>query len=378
MRKAFEFVDSITLASASTDYYLTNGLPNDYLYWGIYLDVSLRDVVGTAALASILYGSPTTFIEQITVEGNMIGRGRVVVFDMSGRQAWQFVRSLGISGYADPDGFVSAAGATGTYDIRVGYLIPFAALGSVAMERATLLPANMFSNPLTLRIRRGGAESLGINAATSTQTITAYGSSSGSPVVNVSRIIVKEGLGAPQVSQLLCQKLRQGPFSITTSVTDGLIGRLNTGNLIGRIHLMQGTAETDVGQSGELASGTYSAVTRYRLRQNQNVIRNFIPRDGARYAQMTKGLPYYSEPVIAINGSNVIAPGGLTAGFLWGERVGETLIDFCPDGSLDDALDTVLWAARGQSLLLYGDVTGAPNQQVEVITEEYSPVNLGA
>lgn len=370
MRKTLAFLDGFDLAAASSDVLLPNGIPNDFLMWGIYLDVSFRDVIGTAAAASIPFGSPTTFIERVTVEGSLLGRGNVQVIDLSGRQLWQYVRSImGNVGYLNTDDLVVDAGAVATYDIRIGYLIPFVAFGSVDMERATLLPGNMFSNPLTLRVRRGGAESIAINAATSTQTFTAFGSATGNPRVEVSRVIIKEGLGQPQRAPLLCQKLRQGPFTLTTNLTDGLIGRLSTGKLIGRIHFQAGTAETDTGQNGELASGSYALVTRYRIKQNENVIRNVRGRDQGYVGAFLRGLNFYGDAELTLQG-----PQAQTGGFIRGERPGETLFDFCPDGNLDDSLNTVLWAQQGQSLLVNGDVAGAANQQLEVITEEYSPL----
>ncbi|MGH8715518.1 MAG: hypothetical protein ACREA9_29000 [Pyrinomonadaceae bacterium] len=370
MKKSLAFLDNVPLPSASADALLSNGIPNDYLMWGLYLDVSFRDVIAVAGAASIPFGSPTTFIERITVEGQLLGRGRVTVIDLSGRQLWQYVRSvMGQVGYVNADDLVADAGAIATYDIRIGYLIPFVSFGSVDMERATLLPGNMFSNPLTLRIRRGGLESIAVNAGTTTQTFSAFGSGAGNPSVNVSRIIIREGLGMPQRAPLLCQKSRQGPFTLTSSVTDGLLGRLNVGNLIARLHLQQGTAETDTGQNGELASGSYALVTRYRIKQNQNVIRDVIPRDQGYVGAFLRGVNFYGDAELTIQ-----APQAQTGGFLRGERVGESLFDFCPDGSLDDALNTVLWAQQGQNLLINGDVVGAANQQLEAITEELSPL----
>ena len=370
MRKSLEYIDDVQLTAASTDFFLTNGLPNDYMTWGLYVEVSFRDVVGTAAAASVIFGSPTSFIERFEVSGNMLGKGRIAVIDLSGRQMFQYARFMrGVPSYVDSDNFVVGAGAVATYDIRIGYILPFVALGSIAAERATLLPANMFSNPLQVRIRRGGAESIAVNAGTTTQTFTAYGSGAGNPVASVSRIVIKEGLGEPQRAPLLCQKLRQGPFPLTANLTNGLVGRLNTGNLIGRIHMQVGVAEQDAGQSGELASGSFANLARLYLKQNANFIRNVRPRDQMVQAALERGLNLYGDATMLAQG---IA--GQTTGILLGERAGEFLFDFCPDGNLDDALNTVLWAQRGQNLLINADATGLANQQLEVLTEEYSAI----
>ena len=368
MRKSLEFLDSISLAAASTTYPLSNGIPNDYLMWGLQLDLEFRNVIGTSALTSMLYGSPLTFLQRITVEGNLLNRGNIKIFDMSGRQAYQYHRAVAaVPGYVDPDDLIVDAGATATYDIRAQYIIPFVSLGSPAMERATLLPGNMFSNPLSLKVTRGGAEALGINDTNSTQTFTSYGAGTGSPTLYVHRIVVKEGLGKAVRAPLLCQKFLQGPFTLTSTLTNGLIATLDNGVLYPRMHFLTGTASTDTGQSGELASGSSGIISNLYIRRNDSLIRNFRYRSGQYYGAVARGLNMYGDALLTSQG-----PGAQTGGFIQGERQGECLLDFCPDGSLDDSLDTLIWPNRGQQLRLYADLTGAANQQLEVIGEELS------
>jgi hypothetical protein len=368
MRIVEEYLGSMDLAAAGGEYLFVGGIPNDYRYYGLLVDVEFRDVVGTAALASIIYGSPASFLQRIQVEGNLMGKGTKTIFDMSGRQAWQLARALtGCPPWIDADDFVVDAGATATYDISIQYPIIFPAMRTApSHQEATLLPGNAMSEPMTLRLTRGGAESLGVNAATSTQTFTSYGAATGNPTAYIHRLIVKEGLGKAAATPIVCRKLRQGPFDLTVSGNDILIGTLNTGQLIGRIFLQTGTKETDAGQSGELASASNALITRVYLRRQDQNIRNFQYRHVHRFFPWFKGLDQGGGNELTTQGQ-----GGQTGGFLKNERVGENLIEFLPMGNLDDALNTIPWPALGQRLQLYGDVTGASNQIVECITETY-------
>jgi hypothetical protein len=364
-----EYLQTISLAARSTDYQLQNGLPNDYGYVGLWLDVSFRLVIGVHATAAPFFLSSLTFLERITVQGNLAGRGNIILFDMPGWMAWRYGTIMkSVTPYVDPDNIVVAAGAIGTYDIRFQIPVYFIASANPGGRFSSLLPAYRFANPLTLTIRTGAAAAAIGNVDTGTTYVyTAYGSGAGSPGVDVSRIVVKQGPGSMKGSQILCTKTVQGPFVLTATVTDGQIGRLNTGNLIGRIYLLTGL--TDTTTPTVLASTSNAMLTRLRLKQNQQLIRDEIFQALHRYTPFALSLPEFSNQGMSAQG-----PAGQTGAFATGETIGEALVDFVPDGTLDDALNTVGWQAAGANLYLNGDVTGVANQVVHVMTEEYSRV----
>ena len=365
MRTKLQYLENVVLTNPSTDYRLQNGIPNDYAMTEIVIDLSLRDVVAVAGLGVIPFGSPSTFIERITLQGQLLGKGFVTLFDMTGRQAFQFARFFyANAGFVDPDNLVVGAGAVGTYDIRVQYRIPLTGSFGPAGRMASMLPGNMFANPLILTIRRGNATSLGLNAGGSTQTFSAYGVGTGSPSVEVHRVIVEQGLSRQARVPILVTKTAQGPFTLTATLTDGQIGRLNTGRLIGKLWFQTGVQ--DLTNTNELASVTNAAITRLRLKQNTTTFYDALYRSLHYWANARRGLLMGAEELLTLQG-----PAAQTGGFNRWERVGEAWIDFVPEGNIDDALVTNLWQSQGQNLFLYGDVTGVANQQVEVISEEY-------
>ena len=364
-----QYLGGFDMATAAQDYENLT-IPNDYAMEGLIIEARFRNVVAVASTAAPNFGSPFTFLERIAVEGQLQGKGSRTVFSLSGRQCAQYGRLVGAIGTpVDPDNFIVGAGAAATYDIQAYYYVPFNALGASPMARMlTLLPGNRFVQPLTLRIRRGGLESLAEDAGGSTQTFTAYGVGTGSPRIEVHRVLVKEGMGKAARTRFLCTHTSQGPFTTTANLTNGRIGELSTGRLIGRIFLQSGVVGTG-GAQPELVTGQAAVLTRVYLMQAENFIRNFQFRTGHQISPWFKGVDTGTWLQLTSQG---IA--GQTGGFAIGERVGECLIDFIPDGNLDDALMTEGWLQRGDHLFLNGDVTGLANSQIEVVTEEYEHI----
>jgi hypothetical protein len=169
---------------------------------------------------------------------------------------------------------------------------------------------------------------------------------------------------------LISQKVREvSSTSVATTGTDRQLAQLSTGALVGRMFLMTGVAETDTGQNGELASGSDAIIDILRLKQNQQVLRQFRYRSGHYWGMHEHNLNAYGDALLTSQG-----PGAQTGGFIRGERVGELLIDFVPDGNIDNVLNPQAMPFRGQDLFIYGDVTGAANQVLEIITERYMPM----
>jgi len=359
-----EYLGQIVLAAANTDYQLPNNIPNDYAMAKLTLLFRGRMTIGVAAPAPN-YGCPFNVLERIAVDGQFPKLGQQAIFDLSGRQTmqWSRVTKLKMS-YVDPDNFIVGAAAAAAYDIQFQLDVPFWAEGlGYGSRRATLCPGNMASNPLRLIVRRGADNAIAVTGAGTTYAWAAYGGG-GAPTLDVTRWKVKQGaVGKGVPSVLLCKHTRQGPFVTAAAAVDLDIARLNVGNLITRMLLVNGAQ--DAAAPVEMTAGTLANLTRVRLKQNSMPMWNFNFRDQHLLTGPdTLGGIYLTAQGLA----------GGVGGFNPQEMLGECLLDFCPDGNLDDALNTVSWSALGQSLILNGDITALALGQVEVITEELSRI----
>jgi len=359
-----EYLGQLVLAAQNTDYQLPNGIPNDYAMAGLTLTFRGRLTVGVAAIAPS-YGAPFSAIERIAVDGQFPKLGQQTIFDLTGRQTLQLNRVFEKKmPYMDPDNLIVGAGAAAAYDIQFQLPVPFWAVGmGHGSRRATLCPGNMASNPLRLIVRRGADVAIGVTGAGSTYAWAAFGGG-GAPTVDVTRWKVKQGaVGKGVPSVLLCKHTRQGPFATAAAAVDLDIARLNVGNLITRMLLVNGAQYAAA--PTEMTAGTLANLTRIRLKQNSMPMWNFNFRD----QHLLGGPDTLSGAYLTAQG-----PAGGVGAFALQEMLGECLLDFCPDGNLDDALNTVSWSALGQSLILNGDITALALGEVEVITEELSRI----
>ena len=377
MRLDIQLVDTLTLNSggggAGADFRLTNGLGTDFHYWGILLLVRGRAVIGTAAATLVPVLSPTTLIERVLVQGNLQGFGKIVLVDLPGSALFMLSALCSSSlPMFDEDNLVSAAGATGTYDFEFLIPVPFCAIGkfNAAEDLAmrTLLPGNAFANPIEVIIRTGGNDSIIDRAATSTVTMTAYGSATGSPTCEIHRVVVRLGTGQAIPGQkYIAQKTMQGPFVTAAAVTNGLIARLNVGSLYTRILLRVGDLSGDSDPALSAVSNT--VLERVYLRQGpQKTIRDFTFLTQHWAAPWFAGYSEGWRELIAT------AAAGYTGGQATREFVGTAFLDFVADGVLENSLNTLAWGAAGQGLELWGNIVSpGATSQIEVITETLLP-----
>lgn len=378
MRLDTQLVDTLTLADggdgAGADYRLANGLATDYNYWGIMLLVRGRAVVAVAGATLVPVLSPLTFIERILVQGNLQGFGRVTIVDLPATALFTLGAMVtGVTPMFDEDNLVSSAGAVGTYDFQVLIPVPFCCIGKFNatedMMRRTLLPGNAFANSIDVLVRTGGNDSIIDRAATSTVTMTAYGLATGSPTCEIHRIVARlgPGVGIPPGQKYLCQKVMQGPFVQAAALTNGLIARLNVGQLYSRILLRVGDLSSD--SDPALGAVSNTVLERVYLRTGpQNVIRDFRFLTGHWAGDWFAGWNAGWREFIATTAA------GYTGGQATREFVGTAMLDFVADGHLENALSTLAWGAAGRGLELWGDVVApVATSQIEVITETLLP-----
>lgn len=165
--------------------------------------VRTRLVIGTADYTAGIPEAPQTLVERIRISGNHKRWGNVTPINISGANAFAWMRvfqtvgndlMIGTTRSADPGSpFVQTTGLTtgvqATYDVELHYLIPVApVLGvsqSAKLQSLSFLwrPEDWIDNSIQMEVTLGDRTSLGTPAGGTTTTWTAYGSASGNPSV---------------------------------------------------------------------------------------------------------------------------------------------------------------------------------------------------
>jgi len=290
MRQDEQFIETITLNAggdgAGADFPMTNGLSFGGLpTWGFMLTVRGRAVIGTAAATLVPVLSPTTFIERILVQADLAGRaGKVTLFDLPGSLAYAFaVMVTGAYPLFNEDALVANAGAIATHDFQFQIPVPLCCIGKMnaadEMVARTLLLPGEFSGPLEVTIRTGGNDSIIDRAATSTVTMTAFGSGSGSPTVDITAIRYRLGpgelLGAGR--RYVAQKSLR-TTALGANITNNFIARLTANQKLARVLLRVGDLDSD--SDPALGGVSSTAMDRLTLKiGSQLTIRNvnFLP-----------------------------------------------------------------------------------------------------
>src|SRR3972149_1769452 len=151
MRTAPQYVGGFDMANASADYVKGSGtekviIKNDFRMEGLTIEARFRAIVSTGA-AVPAFGSPFTFLERMVVEGDLIGKGHRVLFDMSGRQLSQFVRAYrSIPLPVEPDDYIVDVGAVATYDMAT---ILYPPLNALVAHKILLIYTQFFRDRFT-------------------------------------------------------------------------------------------------------------------------------------------------------------------------------------------------------------------------------------
>jgi hypothetical protein len=367
MKYDLQYVDTIFPTAYSTDFRLVNGLPNDFHYWGLLLDVCFPFTIAVAAGTALPLMSPFSVIERVLVEGNIQGLGKITLVDAPGRTlaAAAALTSTRFPHYkwsVDDPTLIAAKFA------RFLLPVPFCCSGRMNaaedMVARTLLPGNAFANPISVTIRLGPGASIVTPAGATTNTI-------GAVAIDVHRVIVRLGVGVEPVGQkYIVQRALQGPFGLTANLVAGLIARLSVGSLYSRLLFQTGVEA--VPPLFTVANET--AITRLYLRQGpQKTIRDYLYGTSRIAHSWLEGYqpvyPHITIPAAAPAFTPLVTENvnGFPA------LVGTSLLDFCADGHLEESLNTLIWGAQGQALEVYGNVVGLANQTVEVYHETLTP-----
>jgi hypothetical protein len=361
-----QFREQLVLDTLSKEYRLTGGLQPNYDYLGLDLLLRMRVVLAAANATLVPVLSPATFIKRVLVQGTAEGYGRVVLVDLPGSVAF-LIASLtsGQLPLFDEDNLVTGGGVTGTYDVQLLIPVRFACigLGNKAEEMAmrTLLPGAAFSD-IEVVIETGGSDSIVDRAATpTTVTLTAYGSGAGSPTLDVSRVIVKHGVGERPVSGMkyLVQKFMAADVDTSAAVVDSLITNLGKNQLYSRIFLRNGERATD--STPAFGTTTEANLTRVKLKTGgSRTIRD------ENFLSMHHGCMWQAGYDPGWRQIIDTAAAAFVGGIATRQFRGVAFWDFVEHGNLSEAFSTLGWKS---DLEIWGNLTALTSGRLEVPVE---------
>lgn len=349
-----EYIGSIPFAANSTGNLATNGglLPNDRFYHSLLLEFRGRLTMPAATGPSAVQADAhAAILERIQVEGfHKIRRNQERFIDMRGADLELLQRLYLPSNLVKTPTSISVA-ASANNDIVCQILVPFIPLRMPpAVQTGFLLDSPNYDS-LKLNVQFGDFKSVVVPGATDA-TMTAYGSGFGVPEVRVYGLFaMQSNLFARFVPGRLFRYSQEITGSIpTTTANDVRLLDLPRGFDIRTVALKTGTKATNT----TAGNNSYATLTEFLddIRINQGLgkyIRRVLNND-ALYADLGMG---YNLPA-RITGLGVF--------------------DFAPNGMPSEVLSTrrLIQGPTGNTdLYLSANVTGAANQAVNVLLEEW-------
>lgn len=357
------------LAGQRQELAVQNGLPKDYYYRGLFLSLSGRYTNGANTTGTFNQEAFQNLIEMIEISGNHKTLGDYTPYRLQGDHCYQIgnvedgythKRLVSINGGAL--GAAPAAGSAplnaGTYDFQVNYHIAFPPRRINVSEEYFYLLDAPYWNTLQLYISWGGLGSF-VSGFAGNPTLTAFGSAQGSPTLNVTREIVKLAASKNMIKSIPVKRSYKS-VPIVNSQAAQYITDLNKGNLIRSFWLKTfvattGTSLAAVGDNA--ASLSDSELTRFQPKRDDINQRDVYWLDNQEFEAQQKQLGF-----IGTSPSGVNYPSGYNE------------LDFCEDGTIATAYNTVQIAKNNSRWEMWGDITGAANQKLHIITEEVASI----
>jgi len=331
-------------------------LPSDYHYYGLLLEVEMRDTVAVANMASEHADSPYSIVDQVSISGlHRVRKQTETFYQLRGAD----IRELALV-YGSRAPFTTGAigVAQAAKDIRffLPIIFPPERL-SLTQQVPYLLDAPNYEN-LVLTVKWGNGLSFGPDGAGTTHTFVGFGA------VNTARcrvhaIFASFGRnGAPGFVPARVWRIFQE--NTTTDLTAGgnnmRLFNILRGNIIRSLLVKFGTKA--VVAAGNDAYATLSNVIAADVRVSRGTnrqIRHFVDQFALRE---------YGALNVAITPDN-----------------GYGLIDFAENGDIRSALDTqglIAGPTGDVDLFLQGSIVGAATQGALMVTQEIrgTPVGL--
>jgi len=349
-----EYIASIPYTANTAAQLPTEGgnLPRDRYLFGLLINVRGRATMPASGGPSALQADgPYQLVERVVVEGYHIPRAQMERFiDMRGADLFRL--SLLYHGQpleSAPSSWSFSASATN--DFQFSFVVPFTPLGVSPFEQQNYLLDAPNYNPLKLTIQWADPASM-FASYTTAPTLSAYGSASGSPQVDVVGLFAMGGSArwtGRQMGKVWRYFDHVTGTLVTTTASGVRLRDLPKGHFLRSIILKTGTVATNT-SSGNTSFATLSDfLTNIKVFRGLNTPVRYYQRcdqirDLNRFLQATTSIPTGFSP-----------------------------IDFAADGVLAEAFSArnlVAGPSGSTDFYLAADMTGASNQALTLIYEE--------
>lgn len=347
-----------------------NGLPKDYYYRGLFLSLSGRYTSGTTD-GTFNEEAFQNLLEMIEISGNHKVLGDYTPYRLQGdhcytlgnvEDGYTHKRLVSVNGANLSSAPVvgSAPLAAATYDFKVNFHINFPPRRINVSEEYFYMLDAPYWNTLQLYISWGGIGSF-VSGYGGNPTLTAFGANTGTPQLIVTREIAKLSAAKNTIKSIPVKRSYKS-VPIVNSQNASYISDLNKGNLIRSFWLKTGvkTTGTSLAAVGDnFVSLSNAMLTRFQPKRDDIEQRDVYWEDNQEFEAHNKQLGYVGSSPASVNYPN-----------------GYNELDFCEDGTIATAYNTVQIAKNNSRWELWGDVTGAANQQLHIITEEVASIPL--
>jgi|FLYL01.1.fsa_nt_gi hypothetical protein len=334
-------------------------LPSDRWYWGLVC-------VFEGRITNPASGGPSAFtadglpsiIERFTVQGyHRIRQQNQTFFDLRGADCKVLGDYYsGLSLFSEPTGYNFSGSASN--DCRVYYVLPFVPCNVGPLTAGSYLLDAPNYDALQFTIQCGDLQNVFASFSTA-PTLSAYGSSTGSPVVRVNGLFALAGasrFSGQLPGRVFFTHQEYTDSRMTTTAQSVRLHDIVRGNFVRALTLKTGIKKTGV-TAGNNAYSTLSNTVLSNIRVFRGI--NSIVRDYPLYHDIRE------EDIIAASMSGGSSNFRLASGY--------ARIDWAKHGLLGESFDArpLVAGPTGQvDFYLAADVTGVNNQGLVVMTEE--------
>lgn len=351
-----EWIQDIQLPTNAVQYNLPTlggNLPSDRFIHTLYLQFQGRLTnPATGNPTAVLADAPYSLIEEIRIGGYHKVRGQQEEFiRLRGADLRELTKIYqGSAPLSTPSGALATA-ANATNDIRFVVAVPFAPMWlPVSQQLPYILDAPNYDN-LRLTVIYGDTNSV-FSGQTAPCVFSAYGASTGTPIVAVSAdFAMSPNLFRGYVPARVYRTYQEVTSSVVT--TGGTAQRL--------FNLPKGYKfRAGLIKAGIKATGTTGGFNAYASLSNSVLTNIQINRGLNRY------LRFFRDQYSLLNVNN--------SAFKIFPDTGYGLIDFVTQGDASAVLDTSTWISGptgDTDFFFQADVLGAANQAVLIVQEEW-------
>jgi hypothetical protein len=323
-----------------------------------------RVVIGTANMTSVGAQGVAPIINRLLITGASEKFGNLTLWDISGGSLFSYVRLFQVVGNSNYIGSTSATytrqpdetvpqtvpgatfGNTGTYDIETHYWVPFFPLGPGMRHTEQIaygLRPEDWPNGINVQLFFGDGNSYGTPAGGTTFTFTAFGSASGTPVVNVyTETANLNNLQNSHPSAICCRAEQQSVQSVA-AVSNAVLLISPVRERITNLIIKSGTFA-----GGSSQANVFGTLSDFMI---GNLLLNFNGTNPRNFQDWFEAKEYYGKMF------NTILPAGYLP------------ISFIDSGNLDALLDASKLPSGSRFDLTCNVLTAPASAQVNVIQE---------